>query len=839
MKFVARWRTPTIPLTGVLSLLCGLVTYIMIKNYLLSGFRALLRNKTFAILNTLGLAIGIAAGMLILQYVQHEFSYDKFHTKADRIYRVDHRFLKNGQLDFESARTFPRVGPAMHTEFPEIENYTRIVPEYRGGLVRNGDVAFHEDHIWYADSSLLTMFDFPWVKGDQRTALREINTAVIEERMAQKYFGSDDPIGKRMSVGSMGGVVDFEVRGVFRDPENSHLPMNIVLSYPTVISRWGEDAQNAWGWYDFHTYLLLKPGTDPLAVNAKLPAFVDRQGGQRMNSSRMELTLRPLTDIHLNSHLMMEAGNNGNSRTVYFLLILGMAILVIAWINYINLATARAMERAKEVGVRKVSGSSRWQLTLQFMMEAMMVNSMAVISGVAILAAFIPFFNDLTGKSFDIISLMNVDFVLKLAAVLVIGSLITGSYPALVLSSFKPISVLKGSASQMVGGNRFRQVMVIGQYVASVVLIAGTIVVYSQLSHLQSVELGINIDHTVVIKVPEVVNDRNAYQRSLESYRDELLSSRAVSDATVSSEIPGRAVGWYGGSKRVGIDQEIPSAILYMTTMDTHYFDVFDIDLVAGRNYDQASLVDSLNVIINTKAVAALGFANAEEAVAGKILLRGDTLNVIGVVEDYHHESPKDDYRPSAYLLTRSEAAYFSLKIDQADVARQGAQAEVVQYAQEKFARVFPGIPFDYFFLNDMYSQQYESENKFLTMFTAFATLAILIASLGLFGLSAYTISRRTKEVGIRKVLGSTGWQVFFLFAKDFLLLVIISNLVAIPIIWTVMDNWLSTFAQRITISFGVFVLTSVITVLLAVATISYHAWRSAGLNPAKALRTE
>lgn len=804
----------------------------MIKNYLLSSIRALVRHKTFTLLNIFGLSIGIAAGMVILQYVQHELSYDQFHAHAQRLVRADHTFLKEGKPDFASARTFPRVGPAMLEDFPEVENYCRIVPLYRGGLLKSNETGFHEDHIWFADSSFLSMFSFPWIDGDKMASLREVNTGLLEESTARKYFGDESPIGKRMSIGSLTGTIDFEVRGVFRNPANSHIPMTVVLSYPTAVRLWGENAHSLWGWYDFHTYLLLKPGVEQATIDSNLPAFVDRHGGERLGSKRVQLSLRPLTDIHLGSDLIMEAGTNGSSRTVYFLFILGVAILMIAWTNYVNMATARAMERAKEVGVRKVSGSSRWQLGMQFMVEAGIVNLVSIVIGVAMIAAFIPVVNQLTGKSFDYTMLMELSFLTKLLILFGAGTILVGAYPAFVLSSFRPMAVLKGRIEHSAGGGLLRKSLVVAQFTASVILIAGTIIVAAQLRHLQSIDLGIDISNTLVIKVPVVVNEARAYTRALEAYRDDVMTEHNVSAATISSEIPGRKVTWYGGAKRVGIDQEAPSTTLYMTTIDANYFNVFGIDLIAGRTYSPGQPVDSTNVVVNARALKSLGFASLEEAVQGRVLVRGDTFNVIGIVEDYHHESPKDDYRPSIYFLSAEEQQFFSFKVH-------GDPSSVVSSSDDKFARMFPGEPFDYFFLNDFYASQYETEDKFLSVFVVFAVLAIVIAAVGLFGLSAYTISRRTREVGIRKVLGSTGWQIFLMFGKDFSIQVIAGNIVAIPVVWVVMNEWLTSFSERITIGVEVFVATTLITFVIAIATISYHAWRSANLNPAKALKTE
>lgn len=805
----------------------------MLKNYILTGIRALMRHRYFAVLNIFGLAVGLAAGVLILQYAAHELSYDQFHANKERIYRIDHTFLKNGAVDFQSAKTYPKVGPAMSSDFPEVEDYCRFMRKFRGGVVRSGDVNFREENLVYADTGFFKVFSFPWIEGDQSTALRDVHTAIVEEGMARKYFGSESPIGKRISVGSMDGMEEFEIRGVFRCPDNSHIKFDFVFSYSSLVSLWGESAANSWNWYDFQTYVLLKPGSDAAALSAKLPAFVDKYGGERLGSKRVQLSLRPVTDIHLDSHLMMEASANGDRGTVYFLMILGAAVLAIAWINFINLSAARAMERAKEVGIRKVAGSSRWQLALQFIVEAFVINVGAVVLSLVIIYLALPMFNDLTGKEFTAGMFLEFSFYSKVIVLAVVGSFVSGAYPAAVLSSYEPIKVLKGALKYSMKGMLLRKGLVVVQFAASVMLIAGTIVIYNQMSYLQTMETGINIENTLIVKTPDVITDRRAYDRSLDLYKQEMSNDNRINQAAITSEIPGRRVSWYAGGRMIGSDQDEPSIILFMTTMDDEYFDAYKIDLVAGRSYVKGIEEDSLNVVINEKAAELFGFKNAEEALQQRIRLLGDTMTIIGVVENYFQESPKEDFKPSAYLLTHQERSFFTFRF------QAGSENDLIENARTSFAKIFPGLPFEYFFLSDFYEAQYLQDQNFMKSFLVFAAIAIIIASLGLFGLSSYLIVQRTKEVGVRKVLGSTSGSIFFLFLKEFLVLIAVSNVIAVPIVYVFMNEWLSEFTRRILIGPEVFVITVLGTSFLALVTISYHAVNASRLNPARALKHE
>lgn len=805
----------------------------MLKSYLLTSFRSVIKHRWFSLLNVAGLAVGLAAAMLMFQYTDHELSFDQFHVNKDAIYRIDHAFLKDGGVDFQTAKTFPRVGPAMKEDFPEVERYCRIVPKYQLGYIQYGDHIQREEDIHYADSSFFTMFSYPWIAGDKRTALTEIHTAVIEEKTAKKYFGDEDPIGKRLTMGSFNGIEEFEIRGVFRCPENSHLKMSIVFSYPSLIAIWGEGAHTYWDWYDFQTYVQLRPGADASALEAKLPAFIDKNGGERLGSKRVRLSLRPVTDIHLHSNLMMEAYANGSAGLVNFLMILGTLVMIIAWINYINLYTARAIERAKEVGIRKVHGSSRAQLAGQFIAEAFIINFAALLVAVALVYTCLPMFNELTGKTFTSAILTEPGFYLRLAILFFAGSLLSGFYPALVLSSYRPIAVLKGTLKHSASGILLRKGLVVGQFVASAALIAGTMVVYSQMRHLQNVDLGINVDNTVIVRAPEVVSnrDRMQYHNSLETFRQRAMNDHRITHGSLTSIAPGKRVEWYSRARRIGSDEETQPIVLYQTTVDDSYFSAYNVQLAGGRFFSTGIKEDSANIILNEKAAAMLGFRSVEDAIQGKVTFRGDTFSVIGVIRNYHQESPKEEFRPSVFRLSNEERSYFSFRYSG------GNEANVVAGLQKAYSEIFPGMPFSHSFVNDQYDAQYANERKFFGTFATFASIAIIIASLGLFGLSSYAIVQRTREVGIRKILGSSDGSLFMMFCYEFFAPVLIGNLIATPIVWFAMNAWLSGFAEHTEVSGFVFVVTLIITALLAFATICYHALKTVRLNPATAIR--
>ena len=802
----------------------------MLRNYLLTTFRNIIRRKGFSALNILGLSIGLASSLLILQYVKDELSYDDFHENAEHIYRVQYDAYRDKELVFQCATAFPKVGPALKAEFPEIQNTCRLYLRYGGGVVRYNDISIKEDNIFTVDQSFFEMFSYPLIAGDRNTALNDANTAVIEEQTAKKYFGDEDPIGKRIRFGNR---EEYEITGVLRSPENSHLKFTFLFSYPTLTTLIGRDFEEAWGWYDFYNYVQLKPGADPAALEAKLPAFIQKYGREG-DADRMKFSLQHLPDIHLYSNLIQEARVNGDGRSVYFLMMIALFILGIAWVNYINLATARAVERAKEVGVRKAIGAARTQLMSQFVGEAFILNLAAVAVAFALLSLAIPLFNSLSGKALTNSILLEPTLWYAVAGLFIVGSVLSGVYPAFVLSSYKPVKVLKGSMSGSREGLLLRKVLVVVQFVFSVGLIAGTMIVYQQLSYMQNRDLGVNIDQTLVINSPGVIADRNNYPSQYNTFKNEIQRHPSVKKVTASSDIPGNLIYWTNGGRRVGEGtDEFTSTVMYRMGVDYDFFDTFGNQIVAGRVFSPEFTADSSSVVLNRKAVETLGFKNVDEAIGSLMRIGGDTLTIVGVIENYHQEGLHNDFRQTAFHLTSGDHTFYSLKVGQADLG------EVVAFASEKYQSIFPGNPFDYFFLDSFFNRQYEKDRQFGQVFGFFALLAIFVAGLGLFGLASFTAAQRTKEIGIRKVLGSSVPNIFFLLSFDFLKLVIVANLIAIPLVWFLMEKWLNTFAFRIDIGAWMFVLSGVITIMIALITVSFQSIRAAIANPVNSLRYE
>lgn len=800
----------------------------MFKNYLITTLRSISRRKGFSILNVLGLSIGLAASILILQYVKDELSYDDFHEKASRIYRIRYDAYRDNELIFKSATAFPKVAPMLKADFPEVEDATRLFLRYGGGVVQYQDIAIKEDNLFQAEQNFFSIFSYPLLEGTAR--LNEPNTAIIEKETARKYFGEASPIGKRIKFGDR---EEYEVTGIMESLENSHLKFTFLFSYPTLVTLWGKQFEEAWGWYDFYNYALLKPGTDVKAFEAKLPAFIDKYGNGEKASEHNKFVLQPLEDIHLYSDLIQEARVNGNGDAVYFLMVIALFILVIAWVNYVNLATARAIERAKEVGVRKSIGAYKGQLVAQFIAEAVMINFAAAALGLMMVYTAIPLFNEIADKHLTHSIFYDSNLWLSLGVLFVIGSVLSGLYPAFVLSSYQPAKVLKGTMKGSREGMVLRKALVIGQFAASVLLITGTIIVYRQLQFMQNRDLGIDIDQMLVINAPGYLAADSLYANYLQGYRNSIETHPDISSFTATTEVPGNLIFWTNGAKRVG-DDESQRSIMYLLGIDHGFFTTFGNEFLAGRGYSKEFTGDDKSVVINRKAVEIFNLKSPEQAIGQQLQIGDDTLNVVGVVENYHQEGLKQDFRPTAFRLYRDARSYFCVKLNTKNLP------QTMAFLKEKYAAVFPNNPFDYFFLDTFFNRQYKNERQFGSVFGFFAGLAIFVACLGLFGLASFTAVQRTKEIGIRKVMGSSVPNIFLLLSKDFLKLVLVANLIAIPLIWLVMDRWwLNAFVFRIDIGASVFVIAALLTTLIALITVSYQSLTAAMANPVKSLRYE
>jgi putative ABC transport system permease protein len=822
----------------------------MLKNYFTVALRNVLAKKFYSIINILGLAVGVAAFLMITQYVVFEQSYDDFHTQKDQVYRVQLDLYLDGELVKKDAENFPGVGPALKAELPEVIDYTRLYNMgYKNNIVLtyedapNGPVQLRQSKLLYADASLFNIFSFEMVKGNPDTALENSFSIIISESMAEKYFGDADPIGKTLRLQDD----DFndercEVTGVFKDiPENSHLKFDVLISYNTLYNRgdWAKERYDlTWNRSDFYTYVLLEEGAQPTSLEAQFPAIVEKyKPGLAEQNRREELLLQPLESIHLYSDLQNEAETNGNARVVFSLLIIASFILVIAWINYINLSTARATDRSREVGVRKALGAFRQQLVRQFLTESLLVNLVAIIIAALLVIIFLPTFNELTGLQFSVANFWSQSWLwIIIAGLFVFGSLLSGLYPAFVLSSFRPTAVLKGKFRNSNHGVILRKALVVFQFAAAIALVAGTFIVYQQMQYMLNQDLGFNIEQTLVLERPSVrPQDWQEMKNDNEQFKNELLQHSSIEKVAGVHLVPGKKRKWLFLIRQYGTPQEEAQTIR-LNGIDYDFIDMFEMELLAGRNFSKEFTSDQdTSVIITESAVSLLGFNSPEEAV-GQTVTIGDGdwhPNIVGVVNDFHQESLKTAIEPMLFMLNTVSSEYYVIKVSTQDLE------ETVAYIEDNWDATFPGNPFSYFFLDDYFNRQYQSEQRFSQLISVFALLALFIGGLGLFGLSAFTTQQRTKEIGVRKVLGASVSSITVLLARDFVKLIIIAIVVALPLTFLALNEWLESYAFRIEIGPEVLLAAGVGTMLIAVLTVSWQSIKAAVANPVDSLRNE
>ena len=813
----------------------------MFRNYLTTAFRNIFKRKGYSFLNIFGLTIGMSCCLLIFHHVSYERSYDDFVPDSKNVVRLRLDNYQKGKLAWQSATVYPAIAPHLKKDYAEVEDFCRIIDANLLLSTETNTLKFNENKGYYAEPSFLSMFDVKLTEGNRKQVLDGPDKMIISESMAKKYFGSEEPVGKKLIQKDQSQTQAYEITGVFKDyPANSHLDIEYLVSWSTFRKYLQEqgDTSNAletsFGWYDFYAYLKLKPGTDWKQFEKRMPAFCDRyinsQQWYKKNNNKAELYLMPVTDLYLYSNYNQEAEVNGNGQAVKFLFLIAIFIIGIAWINYINLATARSAERAREVGMRKVLGAARSNLIRQFMMESFLINLVALLLSIGIFRFLVPSFDQFVGRD-SYTDFTLTPFYWKLFfALFVFGTILSGIYPAFVLASFRPIIVLKGVFKNSAGGITLRKGLIVTQFVISVVLIAGTIIVYQQLRFMRNQQLGVNIDQTLVLKGANSLTD-SLYEGSFQPFKTELLSQPYIKSVTASSNVMGREIYWTSGTKRVD-DQNATSVTLYYMGIDYDFIPSYEMKILAGRNFSKDFKTDDRAVLLNQKAVELMGYKNVNEAIGGKVARR-DTLTVVGVVADYHHQGLQKVIDPMIFLLYPNIRGFYSLKVQTANMP------QTVAAINKTWDKYFPADPMEYSFLDETFSQQYKSDQLFGKVFGIFAFLAILIACFGLLGLSAYNVLQRTKEVGIRKVLGASVQNILFLLSTDFLKLIIIALLIAVPVGWWVMHSWLQDFAYRISIHWWVFIIAAAIAVLIAFFTISSQAIKAALTNPVKSLRTE
>lgn len=807
---------------------------LMFQNFLKIAVRSLLKNKYTTIINFAGLVVGMTAALLIWQYVAFEKSYDNFHENADRIVRVRTDRFDDGVPFLQFAAGTACAGPLLKDNLSEIEDYVKIYPSSEA-VFKMENITFRENMVAYAMPSYFDIFSFKMLEGDPKSALSEPFKACLSESTAKKYFGEDNPIGQTIT---RNGSQQYEVTGVYENPPaNSHLKYEILLSYITfsdVFNEGGQTETSPW-WDGYLTYLLLKPGTDKELMEAKFPGIIEKNFDAETRSA-VGFALQPLREIYLTSNYLFEASPNGDDNAVQFLLIIGCLVLLIAWFNYINLSTARSEKRAKEVGMRKVVGSTRGQLVGQFLTEALLLNIFAIIISLAMAQLLMPYFERLVGKAIPFTIFSNPMLWLSILGVLILGTLLAGLYPAFVLSAFKPIDVLKSSTVVRGAaglGSWFRKGLVIGQFTASVALIAGTIIVFRQLSYMQETKLGLNIDQSLIIKAPEVVD--STYQTRYGTFKKEIESFAAVKSITGSTSVPGQPFGWTAGGIRRWGAPETESEGVQAMGVDFNFTEAYEMEVIAGRSMFEAMRTDSNACMINERAVEHLGFKSAEEAVNVDIDFWGDRLKIVGVLKNFHQQSPRLAFEPLVIRLLNPERPpdFFSVKLST------GQLSQTLASVESEWEKVFPGNPFEYFFLDDHFNAQYAADRRFGQVFGLFAGLAIFVSCLGLFALAAFMAERRTKEFGIRKVLGATIEHLIGLQLKSFIYLVFLSILIASPIAWWIMNGWLEDFAFRIKVPWWIFGIAGIVAILIAGITVSLQSLKTATANPVKALRNE
>lgn len=805
----------------------------MIKNYLKIAWRNIFRHKGYATINIIGLALGIASCLLILQYVTYELGFDQQHAKKDRIYRVNQDRYDNGVLSTSWAAGAYAVGNKFKEAFPEIEDYVKM-NQAGSVVVRKGDEVVKLEKLYYASSSFFSVFSFPLKEGDPSTALKEPNTVALSESLAKKLFGENNALGKTLLFNRN---KNYTVTAVFRDmPAQSHMQMQALISYATFVAEVGPNntPETAWTWDGCTTYLLLRPGTDPRILEKKFGPFVTAQAGEELKQYNASVTylLQPVTDIHLYSNRMLELGANGDGKTTYLLLGIALFVILIAWVNYINLATARAIGRAKEVGIRKAVGSQRRQLILQFLFESALMNAIAIALAFVMVVSVIPAFNALTGMSLEFTQLLQPRFWTTLFILFLTGSLLSGIYPALVLSSFKPIVVLKGKLVNTQQGVLLRKGLVVFQFAASLFLLIATGAVSRQVNYMKKQELGLNIDQTLVLKRPIVITD-STYRDQMIAFKQTLLGQSGISKAAISSTIPGQPVDFNAGGIRL-LSQDAKISKQYrIIEVDYDYIDMYGLKLIAGRAFSKEFGTDKKAVVFNEAGLRQIGLQHAEDLVGKDIFFWGDTLRVAGVVADFHQQSLRDAYEPLILRIRPNARGYISLRV-------QAAQATAaISNVQQAYNKFFPGNAFEYFFLDDFFNSQYKSDQQFGKVFGLFTSLAILVACMGLFGLASFTTQQKTKEIGIRKVLGASVNSILRGLYKEFAWLILIAFGIALPLSWLSISRWLQGYAFRIDIQPWLFMTPLAVILLVALITVSYQTIRAALANPINALRTE
>ena len=803
----------------------------MIRNFLLLAFRNLRKRASFSFVNVFGLALGMCACLTILKYIDFETSYDNFHANRNVLFRINRMLVRGGERQQPNVMTTYGLGPALQAEIPEVKSYIRTHDGNSVVSVQSaaGETkAFHESNILVVDSTFLEAFTFKVLAGDASKPLDDPNSIVLTRSMAVKYFGESEAIGKdvRLNGGRMNG--DYVVTAIIEDvPGNSHFSFGFLLPIHNIFLQGQYKEENGWGVNNFVTYVKLHDKATFSKASAGLSAVAERYLNPRLvdYNGVAELRLQPLCDIHLETGIRHDVPTV-SAETLYFFGLIAAFILFIAWINYINLSTARAMERAREVGIMKTIGARKMELVAQFLLESLAINLLAVSIALIFALVFIPKLGDVLGKHFAL-DLSDARLWMVLAGLFIAGTLASGIYPAFVMSSFRIGAALKGTPDRF----SMRKVLVIFQFACSLLLLAGTLVVYKQVSFMQAQDTGLQMDQMLVLPGPGTIKWNDA-KRRLAIFKEQAKSIPGVTAVTTSGALPGAGYNWGADIYKVGRKKE-DFHLGCVVWVDPDFLGTYDIPLIAGRNFDERKASDMKALIINEASLEAFDLGTAEQALNEKLVMDGDTAEIIGVVKNYNWNSLKSEVVPFLFGADTIVPANISIQL-RGESIRTSTEA-----IGDLYQHLIPGEPFEYYFLDDAFNAQYRNETQFGEIFALFAALAMVISCLGLWGLASLTTSQRLKEIGVRKVLGASVLSIVYMLCSQFMKLIIVASVVALPLAWYGMDSWLAQFAFRIGIGWPLFVLPFIALALIALLTVGLQVVKGASTNPARVLRSE
>ncbi len=796
------------------------------RNYLTITLRGFVRNKLSSSINFFGLAVGFFAMLVLAQHILFELSYDQFHPQSEQLYRVSYQHWEQNQLTFNGATTFLPVGPMLVDQHAGVTAQCRLYYSFTHAVFTYEDQAYHEELPVFADESFFDVFGFNLRQGDPSGALSEPNGVVISERLAAKYFGADDPLEQVMRFSFEDGTTDLIVRGVMDNPRpDSHLQLDVLISFST-LDQWPIFQDNDWRFPFYHTYVRVLSGTLPGElepwVSEQLELYRPMDEGQEQR-----VVLQQVGDIHLDSHLTFELGQNGDRSAIHLLMLVAALILIIVYLNYVNLATALSTLKGKEVGVRKVMGSQRGQIVGRFVLEAVLVNGLAFLGAVAGLWLLQGALS--TMLQFDIVVSDDVMFWTGAVSTVFFGAIMSSLYPAMVSAAFRPIAIFSGSLSMRANGGALRKVLIGAQFGISVAMIGGALLISQQTNFLLDKDRGFNADKILVVSAPPVDDNK---PDAFEAFGGEVVSHVLVEAFTASNSVPGRVMS-AGSIQRMDQPTAEPAPVHFMT-IDPDYFETYGVKVTHGRGFSRSFQSDDMMVVINEAAVQALGFGNPEEALGARLSVGGRLeFKVLGVVNDYHHSSLKTGYEPIVFSLNFGKPIYLSFRVAAENLPETLASIKSVLKAH------FPAAPIDYFFLDQVFDKEFRMELRYGIVLKAFSTLAVLLAGLGLFGLASFLLIERTKEIGIRKVLGATTPHFWRLLGGHFVAPLMVGCAVAFAALYFLGNRWLESFPFRIDWQLSVFLVPFVAVASLTIITLGVMTWRTLRVDPARILKDE